>query len=346
MLYRRLAGRLVGFSLAALQIGGCAEVISTVGKLGGMAADELKIPRIGRSWYKSKPGYEKSIAPYVADEERFADFMNKYKERRKLSEKERLEVIVQLGIYKYAPQWIRSEIKAKIDKLTGATAPKGKAKPKGKKRVAANGLLLLAEAETFSPFSDQGLSDAGPQSFQVAQAQVLASPVFWAGLLVLTEATFAAAKNSKGVETIANIELSTTIDQINSDLKTEIVEQIHDEIEKHCQQNKCVDTRPQQPPPVVGEGEGGALCNEPPDPPMFCYEYHPDGKGPTHCGDTGIKAIQPHYHVWSRNPSGGGLCNWNKFGGREHAFCLRESIPMPNAPCSAFPSFIPRKFSR
>jgi hypothetical protein len=69
---------------------------------------------------QSIPHYDR-IAPYVVDEVRLVDFIKKYRKKydkgQPLSEQEKLDIIVQLGIYKYAPKWLKPEIKAKIDAM-------------------------------------------------------------------------------------------------------------------------------------------------------------------------------------------------------------------------------------
>ena len=87
--------------------------------LKGLQDFNTKMDRIngtGQFWFKNLSGY-KDIATYISNEDQFSAFMNKYNEPRALSEEECLEIIVQLGIAQYAPEWLKPATKAKIDKL-------------------------------------------------------------------------------------------------------------------------------------------------------------------------------------------------------------------------------------
>ena len=68
-----------------------------------------KFSNSGRYWYRNLPGY-RSISPYIADQERYADFVAKYQTQRNISLSESAEIIIQLGIPQYAPDWIKPEM--------------------------------------------------------------------------------------------------------------------------------------------------------------------------------------------------------------------------------------------
>ncbi|MDR3488708.1 MAG: hypothetical protein P4M05_27860 [Bradyrhizobium sp.] len=79
--------------------------------LGGIIGESL-----GIGSYKLSPQFRKNVAPYITDMAAFDAFMAKYQNKTDLTEKDGVDMIIQLGILKNRPDWITKEGMGKIEK--------------------------------------------------------------------------------------------------------------------------------------------------------------------------------------------------------------------------------------
>lgn len=282
-----------------------------------------------RYLYDTMPIEYQMMKPYIRDKVQFANFIKKYSERRFFSEQETLEAIIQLGIPTHAPEWLTSDAKVKIDKMMKeANAPKvGEFLTIPRIQIAK---ADLTDTTTGTPI----VSDVSQESTQIA---MVANPAM---LEILFIGTISVALL---IQYNAMINLHTSLKpSIRRYMTPAAVQAIEAEENKICQSpnTKCTSDIVPSDTVVVGPGNGSNKkeCDEPPNPPMYCYRYDPKPVSQVFCADTGKKGLFPHYNIWVRNNAGNGNCYWNN-PGDTHAICEMLNIPKPNAPCSTFPSF-------
>lgn len=97
----------VGFSISSAS---CVQR-DTAGHVSGFKMGDVNI--IADSPYLDRD-FLMYVSPHIADVQAFSDLNYKIKITKNLSGKDAIDAIIGLGILKYAPQWIRPEVKDQI----------------------------------------------------------------------------------------------------------------------------------------------------------------------------------------------------------------------------------------
>lgn len=71
---------------------------------------------VGKTSYVLVPGFYEKLNPWIVDQAAFSSFVEQHREPKHLSDKENIDVIIQLGIVKYKPEWLTPRAQALIDK--------------------------------------------------------------------------------------------------------------------------------------------------------------------------------------------------------------------------------------
>jgi len=221
----------------------------TVGQLLGV---KIVDPRY---WYKTTPGYQEEVAPYVANEESFADFMNKYKEPHRLTDQEKLDVEVRLDLINVAPDFLKPEARAKIRRLLkqqhGATKL-GSIRPLTFK-FAANDRAVFNPNHVAYDFASVGL--------EYAQAGTTA-----AGAAPVVSVLVAGMSREAFIGALAVIGLAITIKDIQSDMTPEAKQKWQNAEDKLCDtagvscSSVNLPTAQSVPEAGYGRGSGGTGC--------------------------------------------------------------------------------------
>lgn len=234
------------------------------------------------------PDFQKTVIPHITNTWEFSSFMQKYSNARNLSEKDAIDALIQLGVFKYAPQWVKPDFAARAFELY----PELKATKYG---VNAINIKIA--------MNDNGLVLNDVSRFRVAQAAL--PLILFGGVLgaaMLAQMLNLMAKQNPNLWNV-----------IKNDLTPDAVAQIQNapkaqpqtsEDQKLLSPSAMVDEKI-----VVGNGKGGCVTISGiiVAPGTYCllsFDRVPPGKPHyPYSGD--------HYHYAQANMRPDGKCFWN-----------------------------------
>lgn len=290
---------------------------------------------IGQASYVNIPGFYEKLAPLIIDQGQFDSFLRKYEKQSSLSEKDKIDILIQLGFIQNAPQWLTPKANVLIDKYYPGLRTKATSIGFSEKKLASiqtSYISSYGETDLVNPqlaMAQLAMESPAPVLGQAATLEQFADAIGFIDGIGADSITPAFARLSGAPAPLLVGGSALLAGVITGKLLTEAaINAIIEHKEAVCNAlGGCVRGQPAELiMRAVGQGTPCPPCS-PPNGSM-CYEVN---SGHSHNG------WDPHYHLWLRNQEPETCtCHWNKLAGTRGT---TETEPVGITACQSYQSW-------